>query len=108
MRLTDLDPRWVGEGVESGRSGMGITLNCPCGCDEALYVPFANPIDGGPPTQWMRGSQSGYTGWQREGETFDTLTLRPSILRIKFKGQDGKEHGCGWHGFITNGEVVPA
>ncbi len=39
--------------------------------------------------------------WQRTGETFDTLTLTPSIHSRKEKG------GCGWHGFITNGEVTP-
>lgn len=35
---------------------------------------------------------------KRVGDTFDILTLTPSILRIK--------PSCGWHGFITNGEVI--
>ncbi len=34
--------------------------------------------------------------WQRTGETFETLTLSPSV--------DASRAGC-WHGFITNGEV---
>ena len=67
-------------------------MNCPCGCDSELYVPFANPIDGGP--QYSR------QGWKRTGETVDTLTLRPSVLRPKDWG------GCGWHGFITDGHAV--
>ena len=37
--------------------------------------------------------------WQRTGDTFETLTLHPSILRSPQKG------GCGWHGWVTNGEV---
>lgn len=50
-------------------------------------------MDGGP------ALQIGHPLWQREGETFDTLKLTPSILRSKDKG------GCGWHGFI--GSVEP-
>jgi hypothetical protein len=52
-------------------------------------VPFANPIGPGPHVNEK--------GWRRTGDTFDTLTLTPSILRIG---------GCGWHGFVTNGEVT--
>lgn len=37
--------------------------------------------------------------WERTGDTFDTLTLKPSIQRVG---------GCAWHGFITNGEVIGA
>jgi len=36
------------------------------------------------------------TNWR----TFETLTLTPSILRTPEKG------GCGWHGFVTNGEII--
>src|SRR5450432_2334947 len=102
MRLTDLHPEWMnagGEGVYNAddtpallRTGVGVLCDCPCGIkdeDHQLYVPFLNPIDGGAPIE---------KGWQRTGETFDTLTLTPSILRIK--------PSCGWHGFITNGEVI--
>ncbi len=36
--------------------------------------------------------------WQRTGDTFETLTLTPSV--------DAASHGVGhWHGFITNGEI---
>jgi hypothetical protein len=40
--------------------------------------------------------------WTRTGEDFETLTLTPSIHSDPAKG------GCGWHGFITNGEVLGA
>ncbi len=76
------------------RTGVGILLDCPCGNhaeDHQLYVPFATAIDGSPAAE---------RGWQRTGETFETLTLTPSILRVRTHG------GCGWHGFITNGMVT--
>ena len=105
MKLSDLNPVFVGAGGEGisnadgspvpARFGIGIILDCPCGkCTEyeQLFVPFANPLDGGP--------QTGSQGWQRTGTTFDDLTLTPSILRNKDKG------GCGWHGYITAGEVI--
>ena len=101
MRLTDLRPNWVGAGgvttdmsgqPVSARRGVGVTFNCPCGCESRLYVPFSNPLDGGPAIEerW---------GWQRTGDTFETLTLAPSIHRAAAKG------GCGWHGFVENGGV---
>ncbi len=126
MRLTDLNPRFArsgGEGVyrmtdrpceacggatcdtchQTGkeyepapeRHGVSLLCDCPCGNrDEShqMHVPFANPIDGGPGLHER--------GWQRTGDTFETLTLTPSIFRRKDWG------GCGWHGFITNGDVT--
>jgi hypothetical protein len=93
MKLTDLHPVFLG-GAD-GRTGVGVQFDCPCGADDSpCYVPFANPLDDGP--------QYGAQGWQRTGETFDTLTLTPSILRTF------STCGCQWHGWITNGEVVSA
>lgn len=106
MKLTDLNPQFIdagGEGISNAdgtpaprRQGVGVLMDCPCGqCDEfhRLYVPFTNPLDGGAPLN------GGHATWQRTGETFETLTLTPSILRSNEKG------GCGWHGFVTNGEI---
>ena len=102
VKLTSLNPRFLssgGEGISNvdgtpspRREGVGVELDCPCGCETPLFVPFKNPLDGSGPGPY------GDKGWQRTGETFETLTLTPSILRTK-------PHGCGWHGFITNGEV---
>lgn len=102
MRLVDLSPNWVGAGGEGisdaqgnpvpERHGVGITFCCPGCSDEAhkwCFVPFSNPLDGGP--------QHELQGWQRTGDTFETLTLTPSIQRLE---------GCKWHGFITNGEII--
>lgn len=100
MKLTDLNPEWVshgGDGVFSSATGepiplrerVGVGFDCPkCGPIHRAFIPFANPFDGGPPTHPM--------AWQRTGEDFDTLSLHPSILR----------RDCGWHGFITNGEII--
>lgn len=103
MRLSDLHPQFVGAGGDGitnadgtpapRREGVGVMFDCPCGAPESpVYVPFANPLDGGP--------QHGAKGWQRTGATFETLTLTPSILRTY------SSCGCKWHGFITNGEVI--
>jgi len=114
VKLTELEPRWVGAGgpgiynadgtPAAERHGVGLSFLCPCAeCtakrtgnhDEDFYlrvfVGFANPLDGGPAHDPRPGAQ-----WQRAGDTFDTLTLTPSIQRM---------NGCRWHGFITNGEI---
>jgi len=102
MKLVDLNPRWVGAGGPgitdaagnpvAERTGVGISFDCPCGyCGTRCYVPFENPVDGQAPLIGPGPL------WRRTGEGFDTLTLVPSILRIG---------GCGWHGFITNGDVI--
>lgn len=111
MKLTELNPCWVsagGEGVRDKdgnpvpeREGIGLGFDCPCGCGEHVFVAFANPMDGRSPHVSHPPGQRQPT-WQRAGETFETLTLTPSILRNQSKG------GCGWHGFITNGEIRPA
>ncbi len=126
-RLTDLRPRWgidadiVIGGVlrhDENRHGMAVTFDCPhcmkcptCAdlatyqtpdgrlwCSRAhswraqrLGVWFANPIDGLPPTDDAERL------WQRTGDTFETLSLSPSI--------DASARGH-WHGCITDGEVM--
>lgn len=100
MKLIELNPEWVGNGGESvtdangnpvpRREGVAVDFDCPCGCDQRLCVVFANPLDGGPSVH------PGPPRWTRTGETFEDLDLKPSILRIG---------GCGWHGYINNGEI---
>jgi hypothetical protein len=89
------------------RTGVGLSFLCPCAtCTPKrtgdrdkdfhlrVYVGFRNPLDGGPPVDPRDGAQ-----WERTGDTFDTLTLWPSIL-------SNPPHGCGWHGYVTNGDVT--
>ena len=110
MKLADLNPRWIGAGGEGifrrnaagelepapRREGVGIMFDCPCGldrgCEGWVYVAFSNPRDGGAPI-----ASPGQPTWARTGESFETLTLSPSILRVG---------GCGWHGWVRNGEVI--
>ncbi len=101
MKLIDLEPHWVGLG-DTGALVIGITFNSPT-TGKRLGVLFGNPIDR---DGWMPkiGNPMDVPGffpeskrWQRTGETFETLTLSPSI--------DCSQHGE-WHGSITNGEVA--
>jgi Family of unknown function (DUF6527) len=101
MRLTDLEPSWVGAGGEGvsdkdgnpipERTGVAISFKCPCGAEDRVCIEFNNPLDGLGPHDPSRNL------WNRTGDDFETLTVTPSIQRIG---------GCGWHGFITNGEVT--
>lgn len=101
MRLTDLNPKWVGHGGEGvtykgvpvpRREGVSISFDCPCGdkdkCRPCTII-FKNPLDGGP-------SIYPDHAWDRTGDTFETLSLLPSIQRLD---------GCKWHGHITKGEI---
>jgi hypothetical protein len=91
VKLVDLNPKFLDAHGEPKRTGVGVEIDCPCGCGDPLYVPFAQPLDGGPAVSRQ--------GWERTGDTFQTLTLKPSILR-------SHPGSCGWHGYITSGEVM--
>ena len=113
MKLTDLSPRWF---AEDGRHGQGLTFECPCcrGTPNAvrLAAAFAPTLDGGPPINltpkvlfpalWPPPEAPGTSTvppgihWQRSGETFEDLTLSPSI--------DASAAGH-WHGFVTSGAI---
>lgn len=106
MRLNTLNPEFLGSGGEGvkmmdgtpvpHREGVGVQFDCPCGCTypggsrQRIFIAFDRPLDGGPPVPGI-----GKT-WIREGDTFETLKLSPSILRME---------GCRWHGFI--GLTIP-
>ncbi len=93
MRLSDLSPSWIRNG---DRSGVAVSFDCPCQAEHApgisprVAVYLSNPLDGG---------SSLRDGWRRTGDTFDTLTLHPSIQRAE-------PNGCRWHGWIKNGEAI--
>lgn len=95
MKLTDLNPSWMYVGPKDvpTQIDVGIEFDCPClKCGTRCAVPFDVALDG-VATPW------GAKGWQRSGVTFETLTLQPSIWRVT------PPH-CGWHGFLTNGELT--
>lgn len=94
MRLTDLNPRWYAHG--NSPDVVGITFDCPCCRTQRLGVLFKEEIDrDGLPNDvhWARTDRK----WHREGDTFETLTLSPSV------DASGVGH---WHGSVTNGAVA--
>lgn len=109
MKLTDLEPRWA-QDVLINRDGRGqshfpprefinaITFLCPHCRAQRLAVTFRPPIG---PVEWLTPGQpitETPAVWTREHDTFETLSLSPSIdTSAQFAGH--------WHGFITNGEV---
>lgn len=94
-RLVELNPSWI-SALE--RIGVGIRFDNPRGVG-TVRVLFSNPLDGGPPLPNDEHYPSNNAGvrWLRLGETFDQLTVRPSIK----EDDDG-----GWHGRVTAGEVT--
>lgn len=113
MKLTDLRPRWFDvPGV--GGAIDGITFECPGACCAGrvpvrIGIQFANPI-GSEPKPLMTNKEKhqhvhelrtfdippGFL-WQRQGETFETLTLSPSV------NASASGH---WHGWVRNGQVT--
>lgn len=124
MRLTELDPRFVRYRKEDGHEiktfatadtdgsftvpvpfgeAQGIEFLCPL-----CFAKNAGPVgthycdvtfaDRGVPDDLGTHNKEGKAvRWTVSGDTFENLTTTPSILI---------EGGCGWHGFITNGEVT--
>lgn len=69
----------LAEFIEEGGRKVGASIKCPrCGMEGAVF--FKNPIGGGEP--------HGKVLWQRDGETFETMTLNPSVRMY--------EHFHGW------------
>jgi Family of unknown function (DUF6527) len=108
MKLIELEPHWWGDGSRR----LGVTFLCPHCRTIRLGIAFANPPDGGLPSPVVTTTMPHCIRdhvhvhrsfdvppgalWQRTGETFDTLSLAPSV--------DASKSGH-WHGFVTNGEI---
>ena len=109
MRLSELEPKWIRplNWADPNPFYIGVSFMCPhCSKDapehgperrRRLAVKFYPPVD---PTS--AEAKFGFK-WpdlgehrRQSGETFDTLTLTPSV------GFDSIGH---WHGNITNGEM---
>lgn len=77
VRLVDIGPRWINYG---DRKGVGISFECMARhCGGRIRVLFANPLDGG--QAWPDDEQhgGGPYRWHRSGETFETLSMTPSV-----------------------------
>ncbi len=110
MRLVDLKPRWINlpQAAPGVRFYIGVSFLCPtdehspcptCGGQRGrrLAVRFWPPIDPDNALAMMGDYPHANFHQRVSGDTFDTLTLSPSI------GLDPI-----WHGTITNGEILPA
>ncbi len=87
IALTRCNPKWIG--LLRPNSGEGLTFDCPtCGPGHKLAIYFSNPVDGNSAASWQDPT------WKREGETFDSLTVEPSI-----------QYPC-FHGWIEDGKII--
>ena len=120
MKLTELAPRWCADFDAPADAKQGISFLCPhckvrrlaiwfdvpiCGSQPVKASDFTNRCAMGNDPDYSHPERDSHIGinrnhplgnWHRTGETFETLSLSPSV--------DASAFGC-WHGFITNGEV---
>lgn len=87
--------------VETLAEAQGIFFQCPKwagqkGPGSGHYVQVTFAGRGATDAQGCHGKNGEPTRWQVSGTGFDDLTTKPSILL---------QGGCGWHGFITNGDA---
>ena len=114
MRLTELEPRWIADYDAPPDAKQGVSFLCPCCKTTRIGAWFDTPVCGNPdadPVKFQHtramGEESalnhpewdthlGRVLWHRTGDTFETLSLSPSI--------DCSKWGH-WHGYVTNGEI---
>jgi hypothetical protein len=100
MRLSELNPRWVGLHNWSSESiyHIGVSFDSPT-TGKRLAILFKPAID--PDNLTQRYQFGDYfpqaKKWDRVGDTFETLSLMPS-LDFSANGE--------WHGNITNGSIT--
>ena len=99
MKLTDLNPRWVGIHNWSSESvfRIGLSFDSPTTCKRlaVLFTPAIDPDALAAKYQWGEFFLT-EKKWARTGDTFETLTLTPS-LDFSAAGE--------WHGTITSGNL---
>lgn len=78
------------------RAGVGYALTCPNDCDQGVHV-WDHAWDCRPNARKCTGA--GCWSWTGSPEAGD-LTAQPSLHVLAEKG------GCGWHGWLRNGEMV--
>ncbi len=105
--LIDCHPRWV---LSNDGTPCGVWFECPEGhADCSHSIPFTPSLDGSPAPSWQMNGAI----WQRTGDTFETLTLSPSIRRIpRHASREAAIASgcipeyvteamlCAWHGFV--------
>lgn len=116
-RLVDCNPRWMHGRYRADEGPVcGVKFECPEGHAECWHaIPFTPALGGIPVPGWQENGCI----WQRTGETFETLTLTPSIRRHPtFVNREAAiadgalsqylndSHFCAFHGLITNGAIT--
>lgn len=111
--LVDLEPTWI----ERGGRVVGVRFYCPINDGNgphteghSVCVLFENPPDGGPahpPDPGCPGNNRGRR-WRRTGDTFETMSLAPSVDCTTSEGCDKTDHRqCShahcWHGNVERG-----
>lgn len=91
-KLVDLNPKWITT-HEKGEI-YGISYDCPCDppyndCGGRQIVPVKTSWDSRPVC-----ADSLARGWDLTGDSFETVTLSPSIHQVGH-----------WHGYLRNGVV---
>jgi hypothetical protein len=119
MKLTELEPRfvrykpgvtvWAVPDPQTGQlipltfaEAQGVEFLCPL-CFTKNSGPVGTHIcdvtfadRNVPDALGSHNTEGKSVRWTVSGDSFQNLTTTPSILL---------EGGCGWHGFITNGEI---
>jgi hypothetical protein len=104
VKLTELDPQFYRYGVQSFlltealSQAQGILFLCPF-----CFMRNAGPVGTHSVLCWFKGrgvpdEAMPAPRWAVSGTGYHDLSLSPSV---HLTGE-----GCGWHGFITNGEVT--
>lgn len=113
--LVDCNPQFIAYTGRETDPVDALYFECPeghAGCSHT--IPFTPAIGGeARPVLQRNGAQ-----WERSGETFETLTLSPSIRRIR--RYESREEAiaagcipeyitesmlCAFHGFVKNGTI---
>lgn len=105
MKLTDLEPEWTkwisdkeSRRVNTMAEADGLWFLCPV-CIEANNGPIGTHMVLCWQPQVPLTTSPAPGRWTMTGTSFEDLTLHPSV-HLAGKG------GCGWHGFVKNGEVT--
>lgn len=118
-RLVDCNPRWIVNGRFTQHAdgvAAGVHFDCPEGHEGCSHaIPFTPALDGTPAPGWQQNGAI----WQRTGDTFETLSLSPSIRRIQRYADKAAALAagcieqyiteslfCAFHGFVVNGEIT--
>lgn len=115
MKLTELEPEWLQyrstpDGrrsmmrVESIQDAHGMKFLCP-----KCFVANGGPVGTHMVVCWFEGRVPDYAvpgpgRWTPAGSGFDDLTFVPGVRRSQVSVL--LTGGCGWHGFIANGEAT--